>query len=72
MALKIDAKFEKEGQDYFKFDQKRHFFIPYDNQVLLGVISKCGPPYCTLYFQNCHEVAYPQGQEQEDEHFYYS
>ena len=23
-------------------------FISYDNQVLLGVISQCGPPSCTL------------------------
>ena len=28
---------------FFKFHKRRDFFICYDNQVLLGVISQCGP-----------------------------
>ena len=34
--------------DYFKFHKRRDFFFSYDNQVLLGVISQCGPPFRTL------------------------
>ena len=33
----------KEGQDYFKFHKRAAFSIFYNNQVLLGVISHCGP-----------------------------
>ena len=33
------------GKDYFTWGE-----IPYDNQVLLGVILKCGFPSCTLQF----------------------
>ena len=33
----------KEGQDYFKFHKRTAFSIFYNNQVLLGVISQCGP-----------------------------
>ena len=32
-----------EGQDYFKFHKRTAFSIFYNNQVLLGVISECGP-----------------------------
>ena len=37
----------KEVQDYFKFLKRTDFFIFYNNQVLLGAISQCGPPSCT-------------------------
>ena len=32
----------------FSYFRKGEIFISYDNQVLLGVISKCGPPIWTL------------------------
>ena len=39
----------QRGQDYFKFYKSRNFFICYDNQVLLGLISQCGQEgSCTL------------------------
>ena len=32
----------------FKISQKEGLFHLLDNQVLLGVISQCGPPICTF------------------------
>ena len=40
----------------------RDFFISYDNQVLLGVISQCGAPSCTL--QKRHFFPLQFGQEE--------
>ena len=36
------------GRIISNFTKGETFFITYDNQVLLGVISQCGPPSCTL------------------------
>ena len=38
----------KGGVGLFQITQKRDFFICYINQVLLGIISRCGAPSCTL------------------------
>ena len=38
----------KGGVGIFQISQKKRLFISYDNQVLLGVISQCGLPSCTL------------------------
>ena len=40
----------------------RDFFISYDNQVLLGIISQCGPPSCTI--QKRHFFPLQFGQEE--------
>ena len=32
----------------FEFPKRRYFFVCYNNQVLLGVISRCNPLSCTL------------------------
>ena len=39
---------QEERYDYFKFHKRRDFFVSYDNQVLLRVISQCGHSSCTL------------------------
>ena len=39
---------KKIGVGLFQISQKRDFFISYDNQVFLGVISQYGPPSCNL------------------------
>ena len=35
---------KKEGYDYFKFHKRIDFFISYDNEVLLGIISQYARP----------------------------
>ena len=36
-------KKQRRGRIILNFTKRRGFFISYDNQVLLGVISQCGP-----------------------------
>ena len=38
----------KGGVGLFQISQKERLFISYNNQVLLGIISQCGPSSCTL------------------------
>ena len=46
----------------FQISQKERLFISYGNQVLLGVISQCNPPSCTL--QNMPSSPLRFGQEE--------
>ena len=50
----------KGRQDYFKFHKSRDFFIFYDNHALLGVISQCSPPFCTLQKRSSSPLLFGQ------------
>ena len=62
-ALRINLRlFQIPQKDYFKFHKRRDFFISYDIQVLLGIISQCGPLYAP--FQEMYFFALQFGQEE--------
>ena len=47
--MSYSAYFKNKGRiRLFQISQKERLFISYDNQVLLGVMSQCGSPSCTL------------------------
>ena len=39
----LSNKQQRSGRIIFKFHKRTDFFVFYDNQVLLGVISRCAP-----------------------------
>ena len=41
-------KKQRRGRIILNFTKRETLFVFYDNQVLLGVISRCGFPSCTL------------------------
>ena len=48
LLVRGSKKKQRRGSIILNFTKRRDFFISYDNQVLLGVISQCGPLSCTL------------------------
>ena len=50
----------KGGVGLFQFYERRNFFNSFDDQALLGVISECDPPSCTLQKRLSYHLQFGQ------------
>ena len=60
LFFKGPKKRQRRGKIISNFTKGQTFFIFYDNQVLLKVISQCGPSSCTLQKRPSYPLHFDQ------------